>query len=171
MWYNIVISVVPVAVLVLLACIVRAWIKARAQGKKTFGDDLGCSPGCSYGCFGVLCLLVISVCVSSLFSTKTLYSSGERRWYMHTYDIDGTTFYSINVHPTEGLSDGPEPWYTCIGFQGGEAAWKKYPTELYLRQQSGALHYFNFETETVRDMGNVPIPGPSMPVEKFFRRL
>lgn len=166
MWYEIAPYVMPVAAVVALVIIGRALITLRLQGKKS-----GCTHGCSLGCFGVLCLVVLGSIISSLFGSKTLYSGGERRWYMHTYDIDGTTFYSVNVHPTDGLSDGPEPWYTCIGFQGGEAAWKQYPTELYLRQESGALHYFNFETETVRDMGNVPIPGPSVPVETFFRQL
>lgn len=166
MWYYLQIYVFPLVWVVMLVIIGRALIRARMQGKKS-----GCSHGCSLGCFGVICLVVVGSIISSLFSSKPLYSGGERRWYMQTLDVDGETFYCVQVHPTDGLGEGAEPWYTCIGFQGGTAAWKKYPAELYLRQQSGALHYFNFETETVRDMGNVSIPGPSQPVETFFREL
>lgn len=166
MWYEIAPYVMPVAAVVALVIIGRALITMRLQGKKS-----GCSHGCSLGCFGVISILVVAVGVSSWLSKKTLYSGSDRHWYMKTYDIDGTTFYSVNVHPTDGLGEGSEPWYTCIGFQGGEAAWKQYPTELYLRQKSGALHLFDFKNETVIDLGNMPIPGPSVPVEEFFREL
>ena len=166
MWYYLQ-SYIPLLVWgTVLVIIWRALVKQRMKGKKS-----GCSHGCSLGCFGVISILVVAVGVSSWLSKKTLYSGSDRRWYMKTYDIDGTTFYSVNVHPTDGLGEGSEPWYTCIGFQGGEAAWKKYPTELYLRQKSGALHLFDFKNETVIDLGNMPIPGPSVPVEKFFREL
>lgn len=166
MWYYLLSYVTPLVWLVALAIIWRMLIKRRMHGKKS-----GCSHGCSLGCFGMLCLVVLGSIISSFFSKKTLYSGSDRHWYMETYDIDGTTFYSVRVNPADGLSEGAEPWYTCIGFQGGEAAWKTYPTELYLRQRSGALHLFDFKFETVRDLGNIPIPGDSQPVEKFFREL
>lgn len=163
MWYYIQPYVSFVALLVVLAVVGR-WM-FRTRGK-------GCASGCSLGCFGVIAVLLLSAAISNLFSTKILHVSDSRCWYMETYDIDGTLFYSVKTSSWEGLdTDGNEPWYCCVGFQGGTAAWKNYPTELYLRQESGALHYFNFETETVRDLGNVPIPGPSQPVEEFFREL
>lgn len=166
MWYYLQSCVTPLVWVAVLVIIWRALIKQRMQGKKS-----GCSHGCSLGCFGVISLVVVAVGVCSWLSTKTLYNGGDRHWYMETYDIDGKTFYSVRVNPTDGLGDGLEPWYTCIGFQGGEAAWKCYPTELYIRQSSGALHLFDFKYETVRDLGNIPIPCPSQPVEKFFREL
>lgn len=88
MWYEIEPYVMPVAVVVTLVIIGRALIKARMQGKKS-----GCSHGCSLGCFGVICLVAMGSIISSLFSSKTLYSGGERRWYMQTLDVDGETFY------------------------------------------------------------------------------
>ena len=171
MWIYIEPYVMPLFVLVVLFVIGRVLIKSRLQGKKN-----GCSHGCSLGCLGVICLVVLGGIISTFFSTKTLYCDGTRRWYMRTYHVDDTLFYSVQVSPTEGLpgDEGQgyyEPWYTCIGFQGGEAAWKKYPTELYLRQESGALFLFDFKNETVIDLGKMPIPGPSVPVEKFFREL
>ena len=90
---------------------------------------------------------------------------------MHTYYVDDTLFYGIEVSPTEGLSDTAEPWYCCLGFQGGEAGWKNKPTELYLRQEQGSLFYFNFETEEIMELGNVPVDVPMYPIEKFFRKL
>ena len=33
------------------------------------------------------------------------------------------------------------------------------------------LHLFDFKNETVIDLGNMPIPGSSVPVEEFFREL
>ena len=163
MWYYIQPYVSFVALLVVLAVVGR-WM-FRTRGK-------GCGSGCSLGCFGVIAVLLLSASISGFFSSKILHVSDSRCWYMETYDIDGTLFYSVKVSSWEGLdTEGNEPWYCCVGFQGGTAAWKNYPTELYLRQKSGALHYFNFETETVRDLGNVPIPGPSQPVEAFFREL
>lgn len=171
MWIYLEPYVMPVAAVVVLVIIGRALIKMRLQGKKN-----GCSHGCSLGCFGVICLVVLGGIISTFFSTKTLYCDGTRRWYMRTYHVDDTLFYSVQVSPTEGLpgDEGQgyyEPWYTCIGFQGGTAGWKKYPTELYLRQQSGALHYFNFETGEVQDIGNIPVDIPMQPVEKFFCEL
>ena len=163
MWYYIQPYVSFVALLVVLAVVGR-WM-FRTRGK-------GCGSGCSLGCFGVIAVLLLSASISSFFSSKILHVSDSRCWYMETYDIDGELFYNVKTSSWDGLdSDGKEPWYCCIGFQGGTAAWKNYPTELYLRQSSGALHYFNFETETVEDLGNVPIPGPSQPVEEFFREL
>ena len=163
MWYYIQPYVSFVALLVVLAVVGR-WM-FRTRGK-------GCGSGCSLGCFGVIAVLLLSASISSFFSSKILHVSDSRCWYMETSDIDGELFYNVKTSSWDGLdSDGKEPWYCCIGFQGGTAAWKNYPTELYLRQSSGALHYFNFETETVEDLGNVPIPGPSQPVEEFFREL
>lgn len=163
MWYYIQPYVSFVALLVVLAVVGR-WM-FRTRGK-------GCGSGCSLGCFGVIAVLLLSASISSFFSSKILHVSDSRCWYMETCDIDGVLFYNVKTSSWEGLgTDGNEPWYCCVGFQGGTAAWKNYPTELYLRQKSGALHYFNFETETVRDLGNVPIPGPSQPVEEFFRSL
>lgn len=163
MWYYIQPYVSFVALLVVLAVVGR-WM-FRTRGK-------GCGSGCSLGCFGVIAVLLLSASISSFFSSKILHVSDSRCWYMETCDIDGELFYNVKTSSWEGLgTDGNEPWYCCVGFQGGTAAWKNYPTELYLRQKSGALHYFNFETETVRDLGNVPIPGPSQPVEEFFRSL
>ena len=171
MWIYLEPYVMPVTLVVVLIIIGRVLIKKRLQGKKS-----GCSHGCSLGCFGVICLVVIGGIISSFFGTKTLYCDGNRRWYMHTLDIDGETFYNVGVSPTKGLpgDEGQgyyEPWYTCIGFQGGTAGWKKYPTELYLRQQSGPLLYFNFETGEVQDVGHIPADIPMQPVEKFFREL
>lgn len=163
MWYYIQPYVSFVALLVVLA-VVGSWM-FRTRGK-------GGASGCSLGCFGVIAVLLLSASISSFFSSKILHVSDSRCWYMETCDIDGELFYNVKTSSWEGLgTDGNEPWYCCVGFQGGTAAWKNYPTELYLRQKSGALHYFNFETETVRDLGNVPIPGPSQPVEEFFREL
>ena len=163
MWYYIQPYVYFAALLVVLAVVGR-WM-FRTRGK-------GCASGCSLGCFGVVALLSLSATISGLFSSKILHVSDSRCWYMETCNIDGELFYNVKTSPWEGLgTDGYEPWYCNVGFQGGTAAWKNYPTELYLRQKSGALHYFNFETETVRDLGNVPIPGPSQPVEEFFREL
>ena len=163
MWYYIQPYVSFVALLVVLAVVGR-WM-FRTRGK-------GCGSGCSLGCFGVIAVLLLSASISSFFSSKILHVSDSRCWYMETCDIDGELFYNVKTSSWEGLgTDGNEPWYCNVGFQGGTAAWKNYPTELYLRQKSGALHYFNFETETVRDLGNVPIPGPSQPVEEFFREL
>lgn len=163
MWYYIQPYVSFVALLVVLAVVGR-WM-FRTRGK-------GCGSGCSLGCFGVIAVLLLSASISRFFSSKILHVSDSRCWYMETCDIDGELFYNVKTSSWDGLdSDGKEPWYCCIGFQGGTAAWKNYPTELYLRQSSGALHYFNFETETVEDLGNVPIPVPSQPVEEFFREL
>ena len=167
MWIDLEPYVMPLMVLSVLFVLGRYLIQARRKGAKN---------GCSLGCFGMICLFVIGGIISSFFSTKTLYCDGTRRWYMHTPDIDGVTFYNVGVSPTKGLpgDEGQayyEPWYTCIGFQGGTAGWKKYPTELYLRQQSGPLLYFNFETGEVQDIGNMPADIPMQPVEKFFREL
>lgn len=163
MWYYVQPYVSFAALLVVLAVVGRYLFKTRGKGVAS---------GCSLGCFGLICLLLLSAGITSLFSSKILHVSDSRCWYMKTFDIDGELFYNVKTSSWEGLgTDGKEPWYCCIGFQGGTAAWKNYPTELYLRQQSGSLHYFNFETETVRDLGNMPIPGASQPVEEFFREL
>ncbi len=152
----------PTVLLVALILIGRILIKARMKGKKN---------GCSLGCFGLICLVLAGPVITSFFNTKPLYDNGHRRWYLHTYHVDDTLFYGIDVSPSTGLADNGEPWYCCIGFQGGEAGWKKYPAELYLRQESGALHYFNFETEEVVDLGPVPVGVPMQPIEEFFRSL
>lgn len=163
MWYYIQPYVSFVALLVVLAVVGR-WM-FRTRGK-------GCGSGCSLGCFGVIAVMLLSASISDLFSSKILHVSDFRCWYMKTCDIDGELFYNVKTSSWKGLgTDGNEPWYCCVGFQDGTAAWKNYPTELYLRQKSGALHYFNFETETVRDLGNMPIPVPSQPVKEFFREL
>ena len=154
--------ILPLLVLCVLIYIGRSLIKARRKGAKN---------GCGLGCFGLICLVLAGPLISSFFSTKALFDSGTRRWYLHTYDIDGTTCYGVTVSPMDGLRETGEPWYCCIGFQGGEAGWLNYPTELYLRQESGALHYFNFETGEVRDLGNVPVAVPMQPIEQFFRQL
>lgn len=154
--------ILPCLALLVLFFIGRALIKARQKGAKN---------GCGLGCFGLITLVLAGPLIGCFFNTKGLCYNGTRRWYLHTYDIDGTTFYSVHVSPMSGLSETEEPWYCRIGFQGGEAGWKKHPTELYLRQKSGALHYFNFETEEVQDLGNVPVDVPMYPVEQFFRQL
>ena len=152
----------PVFLLLVLGFVGRMLIKARRNGKKN---------GCALGCFGLICLVLAGPIISSFLDTKPLYDSGKRRWYMHTYYVDDTLFYGIEVSPTEGLSDAAEPWYCCLGFQGGEAGWKNKPTELYLRQEQGSLFYFNFETEEIMELGNVPVDVPMYPIEKFFRKL
>lgn len=169
MWFYLQPCIMPLLVVAMVIFIAYYMYRNRKSGQ---GNS--CALGCALCCCGTVCLFLAAVflgMLDSAFGTKTLYRDAGRHWYMETYEIDTTRFYSVGVTPAGDLCESGQPWYSVIGFQGGTAGWKQYPTELYLRQQSGALHYFNFKTATVTDLGNVPTDVPMIPVEEFFREL